>query len=534
MKKLFIVPIILFNILNAIELKVATYNVDNLFDLVYNKTEYKDYIPNMHNWNRSTFEKKLNNITKVICELNADVIGLQEIENKNALELLQKNLRKYGCKYPYSAITNKKTSAIEVALLSKIPIKKRRDIVVSNYKRDRNILEVELKTTPKLTIFVNHWRSQKADEKERVKYAKALVNRIKKMPKNSEYIILGDFNSQYNECIKESNSSKICGIDRILKTYYKGRLIKLRDKPPLSFYHYNLWSEIAAHKRWSYDFFGQKSAFDSIIIPKTLNDNKDWFYKKGSFKVFKKSYLFIKNKNLLNRWEYKHSKHTGKGYSDHLPLIATFTTGSKELKHESLIDKFWKLILPTKVAKNESNKTKQISFNRLLKKKYLKAPVILKDVCVVFKRGDIGVIKASFNSKSITLYKSAEGLEEGRCYDFKVYKKKRYYGIEEITDLDVLAKKGRIDIEKYIPKFTHKLMQKDIDNIGEIVKDIRGIYNKGFINVDGNNYRLYVKKKKRGVLKKGSKLYIKKAQIGYYKKEKELIVYSTKDIIKEN
>ncbi len=541
MKKLLLIPIIPF-ILYATTIKVATYNVDNLFDLTLNSTEYDDYKPNRHNWNNNTFSKKLEHITQVICDLNADVIALEEVENPNALKKLQSSLNRVGCSYPYSAITDKRGSAIQVAMLSKIALKKSRDIVVSNSKSDRNILDVTLKSEPKLHIFANHWRSKRAAESARLKYAKALLARLQKLPKGSEYIILGDFNSNYNECTnitaKSNDTGGVCGIDTILQTYYKKRLIKFRDKdlPKESLYHYNLWSEVDARKRWSHDFYGKKSALDSIIISPSMVNGKGWEYKKGSFKVFKKAYLFQKRrKSNLNRWVYKNGKHMGKGYSDHLPLYAIFTTSNAtELKHETFLDRVWKLFIP-KVESGDNVLTKsEVNLEEFLKLKHLKSPVLLKDVCLLYKRGDIGVIKSTPNSRSVTLYKSAEGLEEGMCYDFKVYKKKRYYKLEEITDLDIVANKKTVDINDYIPTFSSTLMRSDLNNIGEIVKEIHGIYKDRYIRVGAKRYRLFVKQKRKGLLTKNSHLYIKKAQIGYYKGEKELIVYSLQDIVKEN
>jgi len=540
MKKIFLVPIFPLIAL-ATTLKVATYNVDNLFDLVDNGIEYEDYKPNKHNWNRVTFRKKLQHISQVICDLNADVIALEEVENENSLQKLQEQLERVGCRYPFSAITHKRGSAIQVAMLSKVRFVQKRGVKVSNSGGDRDILEVTLKTEPPLTIFANHWRSKRAPESARVKSAKALLERIEQMPKGSEYIILGDFNSDYDECVniskKSNDTNGVCGIDTVLKTFYNGRMIKFRDTnlPKDTIYHYNLWSEIDANKRWSHDFYGKKSALDSIIIPSSMVDKKGWFYKRGSFGIFKKRYLFKKKRrNSLNRWEYKHSKHTGYGYSDHLPIFATFTTSlQKELKHESFLDKFWKLFIPK--IKEEGIKfreKKELTLRELAKVKYLKSPVVVRDVCVIYKRGDIGVIKSSIDSLAMTLYRSANGLEEGRCYDFKVYKKKRYYRLDEITDLDIEVEKGKVDIEKYIPKFSVQIMQEK--GIGEIVSEIHGIYSDRYLDVDGQKYRLFLKEKRKGLLKKGSHLYIKKAQIGYYKGEKELIVYSLKDISKEN
>ena len=534
--KIYIILLITPFILSSTELKIANYNVENLFDDVKNGDEYKEYIPNTHNWTKEILNKKLSHITRVICDLNPDIIGLEEIENSRALKLLQKSLSKAGCKYRFSAITHKRGSAIQIALLSRIKIDKKRDLKVSNSSADRNILEVDLKTEPKLKIFVNHWRSKKSAESARVKYAKVLIDRIKKLPKESEYIIIGDFNSNYDECSnlskKNNDTNGVCGIDTILHTFQYGRLLKLKQKiGKESIYHYNLWSELSTDKRWSYNFFGKKSAIDSIIIPVSLNDNSGWFYEKGSFRVFKKKYLF--KKSMLNRWDYYHGKHSGRGYSDHLPIYALFSnTKTKELKHETILDKFWKLFIPNRnKSKNiNSNKSlRELTIDELIQTAFFKHAVILKRGCVIFKRGNTAVIKSSKNSKTITLYRSADGLQEGKCYKLKVYKKKKYFGLNEITDLDIVQENENINTQEYIPDFNSSLMDENIKNIGEIVKNIKGTYNR-YVKIGHKRYKLFLKVKNRGLLKKNSKLYIKKAQIGYYKGKKELVVYSLDDI----
>ena len=157
--------------------------------------------------------------------------------------------------------------------------------------------------------------------------------------------------------------------------------------------------------------------------------------------------------------------------------------------------------------------------------------MLLKDVCVVFKRGDIGVIKSSKKSSAITLYRCAEPVEEGRCYDLWVFKKKRYYKIDEITNFKIAKVKGAINPNSLIEPFD--ITKLDSYKIGDIVSNIRGVYKDRYLKINGKEVRLFSKVKRRGLFKKGSKLFIKKAQIGYYKGEKELIVYSLKDIVKE-
>jgi len=168
--RLSLISLLLFPfLLNSTELKIASYNVENLFDMQYDKTEYNQYIPNRDNWTKKILAKKLKNISEVICELDADIIGLQEIENRNALNLLQKSLKKYGCNYRYSAITSKKSTAIQVAILSHIPIKNHQEIVVKRAGGMRNILEAKFRIEDRpLYIFVNHWNSKRSPESKRI------------------------------------------------------------------------------------------------------------------------------------------------------------------------------------------------------------------------------------------------------------------------------------------------------------------------------------------------------------------------------
>ena len=57
------------------------------------KTDYDEYIPNnKYLWNQRTFDAKLKNIIKVLNDLDADIIALQEIENENLIKLLKQKL----------------------------------------------------------------------------------------------------------------------------------------------------------------------------------------------------------------------------------------------------------------------------------------------------------------------------------------------------------------------------------------------------------------------------------------------------------
>ncbi len=313
---------------------VASYNVQNLFDLKRSGSEYVDYIPfTKAKWNTKNYRKKLHNLAKVISDLNPDIIALQEVESPLALKDLQLTIRRLGITYRYKAITKVKSTTVHTAILSKFPIRSQAEIVVNPYDRIRSILDVTLDIKGKtLRIFVNHWKSKGGPESKRIPYAKALAKSLSAI--KGPYLLVGDFNSNYNEfqtfkkVQRHNNTKGVTGINHILKTIHKGKLntfasVKNSSKDRL----YNLWMDLPLKKRWSYLFRGKDATLDNIIIPKTLLDKKGIEYLEKSFKRFMPSYI-VKGRKIF-RWKYskkggaKH--HIGKGYSDHIPIVAKFS-----------------------------------------------------------------------------------------------------------------------------------------------------------------------------------------------------------------
>ena len=324
--------LLLATFLSAKEFTLASYNVQNLFDLHLDHTEYKDYIPNSYSkWNKKHFQIKLKNLSKVIIDLDADIIALQEIENKNALQALQKLTN-----YPYYAITNSPSSAINLAILSRYKIQNHKEIPVQiKYKRKRGILRVKVNLDGhSLYIYNNHWPSKRNPESNRIAYAKALKKDIAKI--RTEYIIMGDLNSYYNEHKRIKRQRKIndtdgiSALNHILPTSYAQKKKRIlineknwaKDKNAL----YNVWLEFKKEERYNYQYRKKNITLDHILLPYSLGDKKKIDYQDNSFFVFKPPYLFAGDK--INRWQkysiYKKGKreylHLGKGYSDHLPI----------------------------------------------------------------------------------------------------------------------------------------------------------------------------------------------------------------------
>ncbi|HDM09098.1 MAG TPA: endonuclease [Desulfobacteraceae bacterium] len=341
MKRAFTFLAFLFLVLGSIpsharHIKVATYNVQNLFDLGREGTEYEEYIPdNPFGWNKKTAEIKYRNISRVIKDMAPDIVGLQEIESSRALILLRDRIRQRGLDYPYSEIADSRPTAVKCAILSRFPIVWKKEIRVHR-PGARNILAVKVRIDDKiLYIYVNHWKSKHGPESERIACAKALRKAIDRLPKGSDFIILGDFNSNYNEFRTisrhpELNDTKgITGINHVLLTIKDGRMVTEKDlRADLSTrYLYNLWLELPPHRRWSYYLFGRKGTPDSIIIPAALYDNHGFSYVDDSFDKFAPRYLF--RHHAIFQWQranFGRGRHLGLGYSDHLPLYAYFST----------------------------------------------------------------------------------------------------------------------------------------------------------------------------------------------------------------
>ena len=495
---------------------MATYNVENLFDVVHQGSEYKEYIPGTHNWNKRMVDIKLNHTAEVICDLDADILGLQEVENNHILQQLITRLDRVGCPYKYSAITHKKDTAIQVALLSRYPITKQNEIVVSVSAGVRNILEVEVDIEGNaLTLFVNHWKSKayKGYESKRIKYAKTLQSRIAKMPEKKEYIILGDLNSDYNVYLtleeKLNDTNGQTAFNDILKTKVGTYLVEEDEMLKAGKgVHYTLWKELSLDTRWSHKFYGKKSSLDHIVLPHHMFDGKGIDYVNNSFKVFKRSYLFTQ-KGYISKWRYKNGKHMAKGYSDHLPVYAYFDTNSYVAERK----------------KQSRKKIEKKSIEYLYTIESLEGKIQLDDVVVVLKRGRNAVVKQNVDGRGIYLYGCADKLEEGHKYDLLVEGIKTYHGLKEITHAYKLKDKGVVNGEKFTLT-ADTIVRKDTEQ-NEVIKGISGIYKNHFLYLNEKKIPIYFKKKKL-TPPNGSHLKIHYAHLGYYKKL-QVVIYSKKD-----
>jgi len=489
---------------------IASYNVENLFDLVKHRSDYKEYQPNTYaKWNQKNFNIKVNNLVKVLKDIDADIIGLQEIENKQMMQLLLRKLPQYK----YSSFTKYRKSSVGIGFLSKIKIKNNKDINVTfTNKLFRPILETTFELNNiEFKVFNNHWPSKRVSESYRVKYAKVLYDRLKKLPKDYDYILIGDFNSNYDEfktIYKErklNNTSGLTGINQVLNTTIDKRYVTYDDVTrSKKRVHYNLWLDVKHNNRFSNKYRGQNNTPDNILLSPALFDNKKLSYKTKSFEIFKPHYLY-KNRKIV-RWKMKKRIHQGGGYSDHLPIIAKFSIDNKERNPLK------------KIEKKELNKISQ-----LYDKTKLTNEILLKNVVVIYKHDKSAIIKQK-NDRAIYLYNNAQELSEGFSYDLAISQIKDYNGLKEVEEYKIKRHNGKIKNYKNLYLNAKKINILDAKYQNEIVQNVQGTFKKGKLYFDNKRIKLFAKNRKN-LPKENTKVTIRRAHIGYYRGNPQILLH---------
>ncbi|MFO7930243.1 MAG: endonuclease/exonuclease/phosphatase family protein [Desulfosalsimonas sp.] len=503
--------------------RVASWNLENLFDLSHDKTEYPGYIPGGPlGWNEEMLDIKLDNVSRVIADLSPRVIGLQEVESEKALERLQKRLRKKGLELQHSVIADKKPSTVKCALLSSYPVISYEEISVPGGK-NRSILRADLDVSGnRLVVFVNHWKSKSGPESRRIAFARALAAAVADLQADTDYIILGDFNSNHDEfkTIQDrpslNDTSGITGINHVLNTLEKKELVREKDliKKPEKQLHYNLWLEVEKHRRWSTLFFSRPGSPDSILLPSALYDKKGVSYVDNTFDRFDPGYVYD-GENIL-RWQREKKgkgRHLAEGYSDHLPVYACFTDNGFEFLEDRLIC---------------HDMRRDGSIRDLYDAKTGAVSIEIKDCAVIYKHGENAVLKQK-NGRAVYVYKAAGDLEKDGVYDISVSRLKRYYGNLEITGIESAEKTGEVnDPEDYFVKDPDAdLSGPSMEN--EVAAGYRGIYrDERFYYGKGNRIRLYFKDKSLAP-EPGSRILVRRARIGYHKTP-ELVIEKPEQI----
>ncbi|NBO37835.1 hypothetical protein EBU99_04550 [bacterium] len=336
---------------------VATYNVENFWDDNANNSganTYNEYKNGGSNWySDQMYNVKAQRIADAIRMAGApDIVAMEEHESANntsrTLELLKPHLEALGYKFFALGQQNPNNPvAVTSAVVSKFPISKneRLDFSMTNDQvndvgpnnetvdslnssaRDPQVVTIDVQGTP-LRLYASHWKSRRggpgAGDAMRLAVAKLIKNdvdvQMQKTP-GLDMLVMGDFNSYYDEEPLQNG---------MLSTDDKDSMKRDSSDPQM----YNLWFELPAAERCSYMYNGQLQCIDHMLTSASLFDGKGIDLVEGSFQVVGHNggeaaeKLMQSDGRTPKRWGMSKGSNgvrfTGTGYSDHLPLVATF------------------------------------------------------------------------------------------------------------------------------------------------------------------------------------------------------------------
>lgn len=316
---------------NPETITVMSWNVQNLFDDVYDGAEFQEYNPEKSQWNTAGYKAKLENLARVIRAINPDVVLLQETEHLKAVMDLA---RKTGTNaYPYVTCSSTRHKAHELAIISRIPVSKVRTISIPPHDEVwlRPVLKAELNTGHgTIIVYNNHWKSKygggKATEPLRISAAQILKQEISKARKEHPDAIIiagGDFNESPDEYYLNEQSFETAFMP-FHYTKADGRGIPLiscssaaqLDAGIVSPVMVNPWN--MAEQNGSYYYRGSWEKIDSILCSPSLFDAKG--YDAAGFKAVMLPFSTTEKGRPMRFFT---SSYTG--YSDHFPILLSIT-----------------------------------------------------------------------------------------------------------------------------------------------------------------------------------------------------------------
>ncbi len=354
------------------ELKIMSYNVLNLFDadkdsakddwlwLPINAPGKQNYCQNISSskdrqycsqfdWTYEKVNWKLQQIKKVVDFQGSkpDMIAVVEVENENVLSLLAATLG-----YQHYIITNSPDlRGIDVGLM----FNTKPGLSYSNWEAirvpfksgrpGRDLLRVDFVWNGKpLSVYVNHWPSQRNPIDERISCAEYLAHNIDVMSQANgptwSAIAVGDFNTLDSE--QPNAFYDIMHNSHWSNSLYDAELYARESRqnpalpytPPGTYYYIkdDAWNRL-----------------DRVIVTKNLIDQKDMEFAQESFRILFPQFMSFnfkryengppqnKGKNIKdsasngsngfryvripNRYNFDTIDESRRGFSDHLPIV---------------------------------------------------------------------------------------------------------------------------------------------------------------------------------------------------------------------
>ena len=277
---------------------VATWNVQTFFDGKKDGCEYSQFLKN-DRWNKEIYIERLKRLAASVKKIDADVIVLEELENKKNLYDLYNFLAgewDSSKVYRWACFAKEESGAIGCGVLSRFPLYNMSvhsaDIQSENEGQPslRPLICVDVKIKDsEVTLAVNHWKSMFGGEEVTEKWRnrqesilEAAVSRNLLCKKN--VIALGDFNRDLENFRFDRNT------DSVLLRQYKSLALSEEGT-----FVKTAWSHNGSlTEPGSYFYKEEWSRIDNIFYAGSLNLKNfepvcgEWCDKKTSFpKAFK-------------------------------------------------------------------------------------------------------------------------------------------------------------------------------------------------------------------------------------------------------
>jgi len=309
------------------EVVVASWNVENLFDIIDNPDTKGDdaYTPRgWAQWTDSKYKVKLEHLAEVIASIKPDILCLSEVENRKVLEDLSETLKKNHASL-LPVIVHRDSwdfRGIDVAIMSKFkPVNKQWFSPLFG-QRDTLACEFEIDGR-ELIVLVNHWKSKLGNKKksdytrnQQAKSVRKFIDKELKSNPSAAIVVTGDFNSNIGESFLTETAGFLTDRKEMIKD-------KNRDKL------YNLAADLGEQERKTYYYTRGKqwNSLDSISVTRGMlgiNPKSAWRVKPDSYKVYKPEKLCFKEIGSPLPYRRVRSKEVGDkfiaGYSDHFAV----------------------------------------------------------------------------------------------------------------------------------------------------------------------------------------------------------------------
>ncbi len=309
-------------VVNDSSFRFGFWNLENLFDTRDDSYNDDDFTPNGANhWTKERYKNKLNNLARVINEINPDALGVCEVENKGVLDDLVNNNQLKSAKYGVVHYDSPDERGIDAGFIykkDKVSVIHSEKIAVELPENDktRDILYIQVllkKTADTLHYFVNHWPSRREGKEISGEKRKQAANTLKQFIINKNLnektvIITGDFNDNpWDSSVRNVLETCRPGKNANCNLYNISALLNVKQGGSLK--HGKGWD-----------------LFDQIIVSKNIWHSEgaphvnfrhyslqifapDWLKQKGG-KFAGSPFRTYGGKDYLN------------GYSDHFPVFA--------------------------------------------------------------------------------------------------------------------------------------------------------------------------------------------------------------------